>query len=339
MTPAAYDLADQLFQLAPWEWMDETSLIALDDPQTGRRDHISIMGMAGDHLALAVYLGPEARHRFNLVQESPDSEHSPTDEDTYSLILDTPHLQCSFSERGDLFRSELALIKKAGRKYRGENWPTFRTFRPGHCSSPANDDEIRILMTAIEQILTVAPELGRDTGTFRSNEKNREILTRRKSGDHWETCWTPDDSTLFEFPRPTPAASLLEKVRQHPQALPIEVHFQLIPAPIGKSREASTYPYMLLVIDPESGSILGMEMLSVETTPYDELIASIPDVFLRLCDRISIRPSSIAVVSTATANLLHHTAYGLEIPLHLEAYLPATEEALESMMGFMSGGS
>jgi len=48
MTPEAYDLADALFALAHWNWMNEENLIAIRHPETGRLDHISIMGAAGN---------------------------------------------------------------------------------------------------------------------------------------------------------------------------------------------------------------------------------------------------------------------------------------------------
>ena len=63
MTAAAYELAEQLLKLSPWDWMNEISLIGIEDPESGRKDHISIMGMAGNHRSLALYHGPEARRR------------------------------------------------------------------------------------------------------------------------------------------------------------------------------------------------------------------------------------------------------------------------------------
>lgn len=333
MTPAAYDLADRLFQLAPWSWMNEITLIALEHPETGRRDHISIMGMAGNHHSLAVYLGPVARRRFNLIQE----QNLPQ-EDTIALILDTPQLQCSFSERGDLFKSELAAIKAAGKKYRGENWPTFRSFRPGRCPVPASAAEIGWLCTAIEQVLEVAPTLDLGDDSLRHENGRREILTRTLLNGEWRTLWTPDDSSLFEFPRPEPQAFLLEKVRHHEKAVALEAAFVVIPNPIGKSRETSVFPYILLLVEPESHFILGCELFSVEKKPYDEIIASVPSDLLRLCDRHAIRPASIAVASPATHALLGPTAKALGIPLRLNERLPALDDAFHSMMGAMGGG-
>ncbi len=330
---AAYDLANSLLELAPWDWMNEITLIAVEEPESGRIDHISIMGMAGNHRSLAVYLGPESRQRFNLIQDQQDIPQS----DLLALILDTPQLQVSFSGREDLYKSELAAIKQAGKKYRGENWPTFRRFSPGRCPVPADERERQWLCTAIDQVLEIASTLGFSDDTLRYENGRAEILTRRLLNGEWRTLWTPDNSSLYEYPRPVPDEFTLAKVSNHTNTIPIEVAFFMAPNPIGKSRETSVFPYALLLVEPKSRFVLGCELLTVEKTPYRQLIESVPTEFLRLCDRNKVRPSSIATNSPATHALLSTTAAALGVPCHQKSRLPALEHALGSLMGFMGG--
>lgn len=330
MPSEAYDLADRLLQLAPWEWMPEIYLIALDDPDSGQRHHISLMGMNGIHRTLALYLGPEARFRFNRIQESRND--MPRD-DLVALILDTPQHQCSFAEREDLFPSELAAIKAAGRKYRDEDYPTFRAFQPGRCPAPADEVQTRLLLTAIEQVLEVTPSIRLGDDTLRLGNDRPEILTRRFIEGGWRTEWTEDDIQLFEFPSPRPAEILVETVRRHRRATALEVAFLLIPNPIGESRETSVYPYILLVVESSTRLIIGVELLTVESLPHKALIASVPDHFLRLCNKSGIRPSSLSVVSPATAALLTPTAEALGIRLQRKKRLPSLDAALGSLLG------
>ena len=336
MTTEAYDLADALFALAPWNWLNEDNLIAIHHPETGRVDHISIMGAAGNHFSLAIYLGVVARQRFNLMQSEKCDMNPQTNNDSLALILDTPQLQVSFSDRADLFKSELAAIKKIGRKYRGDNWPSFRTFSPGHCPIPANLQETAWLCTAIRQVLEVAPSL-RLSDTYRYDRGMVEILTRECVDGKWRTTWEQDDSATFTFPQPDPSVFLLEKIRQYTREVPLEVHFQLVPNPIGKSRETSRFPYLLLVVEPKSHFVLGVAMLGTEDQTYDALIASVPNEVLRLCDKHAVRPASIAVASPATHSLLVSTAAALNIPCKLKKRLPALDDALGSLMNFMEG--
>ena len=339
MNSAAYDLADRLLKLAPWEWMNEITLIAIEDPESGRKDHISIMGMAGNHRSLALYHGPEARQRFNLMQDSGDHDVILTQADRISLILDTVQLQCSFSGRDDLFPSEIAAIKKAGRKYRGDGWPSFRSFVPGRCPRPANAGETVRLCSAIEQVLEVAPTLGFGDDTLRFHEGRREVLTRRRVDGTWTTCWTEDGRGVFEFPAPEPGAFLVEKVRSHESAAPLEVCFDMIPSPIGKSRETSVYPYILLAVEPKSGFVFGFELFSVEEQTHRQMMESVPDRFLSLCDRHSMCPASIAVDSPATHALFRPLAGALGIRCERKRNLRAARRAMDSLLASMFGAA
>lgn len=332
-----HDLSAKLFQLAPWNRVDERQLIAMDDPATGRRDHISLMGMAGNHHALALYSGSEGRRRFNLLQAQAGDLSGG---DMTELILTTPQLQCAFSTRAELYPRELAAIKQAGRKYRGDNWPSFRVFHPGHCPRPANEAESVLLATAIQQVLDLAPVLQSGKPTIRpvkGTGDGFEILTRQYRDGAWQSVWTPDDDSLYTFPHPQPDPGLVKKVRGHAQAIPLNVLCQLLPTPVGKSQETSVYPTMLLLIEPGHGSILGAELLSTEQQTYQELLADIPGIFLNLCDRHNLRPSAIAVTSPLTQALLTPTAKALGIPCVKQRQLPALDAAVNSMMEFLGG--
>ena len=50
-----YEMADRLKELAPWEWMDESQIFGVKNPETGEIGFVSIMGMAGEHFAVSVY--------------------------------------------------------------------------------------------------------------------------------------------------------------------------------------------------------------------------------------------------------------------------------------------
>jgi hypothetical protein len=90
-------------------------------------------------------------------------------------------------------------------------------------------------------------------------------------------------------------------------------------------------------VEPKSHFVLGATMLSIENQPYETLIATLPDEFLRVCDKHAIRPTSIAVASPATHCLSVNTAAALDIPCKLQKRLPAIDDALGSLMNFMGG--
>ncbi|CAN5690275.1 hypothetical protein BH11VER1_BH11VER1_39250 [soil metagenome] len=338
-TTQLYDLADELFHLAPWQWMHEDQLIGLSHPVTGELAQISIMGANGEHLCLALYLGEDALHRFNTLHQELPNDRELSQEDVTALILESRQLQVSFDTRHPLSKTDLAEIKKLGRKYRGGNYPQFRSLQPGRTPTYINDAEAEWLVHALTQIQEVAPLLR--TGLMehqRTGPQGLESLTRVYEGAAWRTLWKLTDMRQYVFPTPESDATLLEKVARHPTKKHLECQFQLLPIPIGASPETSVYVFSLLIVDRKSGFVFGVEILSVEKQTYAEMIASVPNHFLRVCDQHKIRPTSLHVATMTTHALLEKSATAFSIPLEMEEELPALQNALSSVMKFMRGG-
>ena len=86
-----YDLAIQVRRLAPWQWMEETDLFGVVNPETGELGFVSIMGNIGEYEAVAVYPGAEGLYDFMDFQA-----------DEYAIpqqLLERPHIQVEFSSR------------------------------------------------------------------------------------------------------------------------------------------------------------------------------------------------------------------------------------------------
>lgn len=332
-----YDLADELYRLAPWQWMSEDQLIGLRHPETGERGFISIMGASGTHVSLAIYLGDESLRRFNLIQDADLEGIDLSEEDRIALILECRQLQASFSTRDELYPVELREIKALGRKYRGANWPTFRSFQAGWVPKTVDsDEEASWLAAAMEQTLEIAPKLRRNPSGFYRERKHGEVvfLTRERGPDGaWRTVWLPIDEELYEFPKPEPGEFFAAKTLALPKSKDcVECHFQVLPCPVGVRGKSATYPYVAMSVDAAGGRVLGMDLLSVETQSHEELTASVPDVFLQQWTRAGLRPGSIRVASELTHALLEQTAAVLKIPIERESELPALDHVLSSIL-------
>lgn len=325
-----YDLADDFHRLAPWAWMEETDLIAIRLPGMDELAYISIMGMAGNHTALALYIGLEALERFNLIHAGADLG----DGDVLRLILESRQLQASFEGRSNLEKSELAEIKSLGRKYRGDNRPCFRSYHQGKAPGPVTAQEAEWLGLALEQVMIVAPRLrGGDFRTCRTVAGLMEILSREPAGaaSGWEDRWIPFHRKDHEFSSPPCNSFLAAAVARHPLAVDLECAFLLVPNGMGPRFGERTYPYILMVADVGSGMIVGFEMLTVEDQSFEALIASVPDLFLKLCDKAKLRPRNIACAACATAALLAGPAQALQCKVKIRKSLPALDALMASM--------
>jgi hypothetical protein len=109
----------------------------------------------------------------------------------------------------------------------------------------------------------------------------------------------------------------------------------MLPTPIGRNRESSTFPYMLMVMEPSSEFVIGCDLFDVEKQPYKTLPPAVVDSLLRMFDRHAICPSGFNLASPVTATLLHNTATALGIRCHVTEHLPVLDHAINVMLSRM----
>lgn len=325
-----YALADALYALTPWEFLEETDLIALRHPETGRLAYLSVMGSGGEHFSLAIYLGEDSLGRFHLIQALADEDRFRQD-DFMALTLENRHLQVSFETRQDLHKDDLTLIKKLNRRYRGSNWPLFRSYHAGYEPGPLDAADAAWAEHALTQLLDLTPRL-RDAAvsSSRGREPKVAIIGRELHDGAWRDFYQPLDPTPYAFPAAPFDAALLAKVKALPRSAVMLWTLKLLPNPVGLRFGERTFPYLLMGVDPASGFMLGMELLSVETQPHEQLLASIPDTLLRLCLKNEIRPAALTVAGLRLEALLKPAATALGITL-TEEDIPGFDEMLAQM--------
>ena len=59
-----YEAMRKLKDIAPWEYLEEDELFAVQDPDTNEIGFVSIMGAIGEHYAVSVYLGEKGLYGF-----------------------------------------------------------------------------------------------------------------------------------------------------------------------------------------------------------------------------------------------------------------------------------
>lgn len=131
MDHVLYELAFQLKGEKLWEKLPEQDLFAVRLPD-GEIGYCSVMGMAGEHYALALYPGEEGILTYFRVMDS-DIE-DPITHAGYAASLDC--LTCSFENKDFLSDEEVAEVRayaaSAGKRLRGRNaFPLFTRYRIG----------------------------------------------------------------------------------------------------------------------------------------------------------------------------------------------------------------
>lgn len=122
-----YEAAMEFKEIESWNWMWDSDIFGVQNPENDEIGYCCIMGRMGEHFALAVYLGTEGLDGYLRIQSG---EILPGDVDILHL---QKCLMASFEDRDFLQKPDLQVIKELGLKFRGRNsWPLFRSYRPGY---------------------------------------------------------------------------------------------------------------------------------------------------------------------------------------------------------------
>jgi hypothetical protein len=324
-----YEAVIRIKALAPWEWMSEDIVFGVRNPETEELGFVSVMGALGEHYALAIYLGAEGLYGFWEVEdERPTSRPE--------QILEVPQFQASFENRNDLRQRDRDIIKALGLKFRGRHeWPMFRSYRPGFAPWFLETAEARFLTHALEQALDVLPRFREDP--FLLDPPGQEsylVRVPHRQGD--ALVW---QDRIMRVPPPEPRTipiamdvDLIEALKRQPRGQhEIEVDFFLF-GPVQESRgQRPLFAYTVLVVEAQSGFVLGSELLTVETT-LEEMWGQIPLHVMNRLAKLGAAPGKVWVRSELLLQLLRPVAEELRFELEQSDILPSLDEAKAFMI-------
>lgn len=334
-----YELAAELKKLAPWEWMDETEIFGVENPETGEIGFVSPMGMLGEHLSLGVYLGAEGLYGFWDFQEA-GLESEPF------ALFEIPQLQISFEDREALEKQDRDLIKKLDLKFRGrQSYPLFRSIRPGFMPWFIISEEARMLIYAIEQTLEVAPRVKENPDILidESDRGNETVLVRTAEKQNGKLVWSdemreisPPDETEFTIQIPQEFFDELKSLPQQKNFV-LEIALFYAPTPVAERGKRPFIPKMLMLADARSGMIAGFQLIQPKENIAENYLEISRQVFGSL-ESLNVRPQEIRVADDLLFELLKNVTQQLNVKLRQTDDLRAIEAAKDAMFGFFGGG-
>lgn len=356
---------DRLYQLAfafkktkLWRKLSDSQIfaVALSDGEIG---YCCVMGMLGEHLALALYPGLPGLCSYTTllgIEAYEINENSPYYAES---ALSQDCLMCSFENKDMLRDSEIAAVRKYcaanGITLRGpHSWPQLLRYRPFHVPwmIQQKEDEARIaegLEAAIEVAgrleKTPAASLGLTQGP--PFKRDIPLLVKTESGYDWQTTTLPP---LMEpsYPAGGPLYDLslkrasMKKNRSGTWACSVF----LMPKPIFAEDDgpeempenemdlpAPHFPWVQMVVNVDSQLILDTSVC-MEPDDYAE---QFPNKLLDLIGTVG-KPRRLLVETERAAALYRDLAKRVGFPLELVESCSNMDEALEDFMAHIDSG-
>lgn len=328
-----FEQAQRYFQLAPWRWMADSDLFGVQDPESGEIGYMAVLGKLGEEFGLLVYLGRDGLDTYLKLQAGGAEELD------WDLVAKQRCLQLFFEDRKELTPRDLALLQRLGLKFRGKKaWPVFRSQRPGYEAWYLEAHEVRYFTHALAQTCEVAERFREDPELLGVDE-DLFVLVRVPldgEGRAWENRRLP-----LPPPPPLPRAetipheTLASLAREdRPRQGIWEVDVFAVPALV---REVKNSPSMfmstVLCVHQASGFVLALHVQPFSQRFTDlarHVSAALANAALPWPQEVWVkRPELVAVLSPLLGPL--------GIDLVLTSFLPALEEAQESLSAWLQG--
>ncbi len=328
-----YRAAIQFKDIAPWDWMFDSDVFGVQNPETGEIGYCCIMGAAGEHFALAVYLGTEGLDGYLRLQSGEYSE------DLFEILYFQKCLMASFEDRKVLNKQDLTVIKELGLQFRGHNnWPLFRDYSPGYHPWFITGDQARYLTLVLQQAVDVTRHFEDDPERLTDPLGIRYLVRvskQKKNGLEWVDEWLePSPNKENRTDVFSVDAIRWERIKKLPKAEENwEVDFFYSPQGIRENQERPYYPYIMLWVEHYSGFILHFSMVKVEKYESEFM-----EQGLKAFEKAGYLPEVISVRKDEIFWLLEQVLSELGVRLEKTERLVSMEKAQEGMHEFYQNG-
>jgi Domain of unknown function (DUF6930) len=332
------ETAAEFSQARCWEWMGDTNIFGVQNPDNGEVGYCCVMGNAGQLFGLAVYLGSQGLLSYEMAATGV------LEPDDIELLSYLRCLMVDFEDRSALRAYDLELIKSSGLKFRGrKSWPRFSSYMPGYVPWKLTTEEARFLTIAIRQALAVALRFKEDKALLDSPDPGEVFFVRvpvKESGAlTWSDEWLePATLDVENYPLNGTEEVRLRRIARRISLRPgtWEIDVFLSSMIIGEKTEPEERPSfgrVFLCVDHDSYAILD----SLVASPADGL-AGFRIHLIQLLETHLSAPENLLVRRREIFDLLQPVAEKLGFGLSLTASLTAVDQAQEALMEFLETG-
>lgn len=326
-----YEVTKHIRMLAPWKTLHESQRITLLLP--GRDEPVYIVVMGNGELTYGIGVYPGYNSFYRLLKMS-ENELSETD---ISAAFEQHCINLYFGDREELESRDKNVIKKLGLKFRGKNeWPYFRSMKPGFMPWYLNHDEAELTIASLQNFAMAY--LAYVKQGFEVDFENGETLFRfyDAEADMWYNTVIEMPTAPFILPKMAITDDVLIAKLKKKKKSRAKLGFALtyIPMPVQENKNhRPKMPRMAILVDIENGRIIDQ----ATDTEHEAIGVAITKLLTRYIEK-NDRPASIAVSDEDAGDFIEDFLTKLGIKMTEDERLSQIGNLLMGMMDMMESG-
>lgn len=282
-------------ELAPWRWLDDNQIFAVEHPGTGEMVYCSVLGAMGEEFGLATYIGWDGLQYMKSILDGSIAS---------SDILATNHgIVLSLCDSEEITEQDEQIMKQEGFSFHGENkWPMFRSFQPGYYPWFLTEDEVIAFAIIVERVIGICKRAKDDLYIKEFHETDNcfaQIIEEQHGDILLKDTYI---STANDYVSAKPSELLVSElevqkfksVRKRFNT-PLEIGFFYAPTPVQENPSVRPYiPTVFVVAERKTGRVIFHDMYH-----SDNREQAIQLSFMKLLEQLQAIPREIWVESEA----------------------------------------
>jgi Domain of unknown function (DUF6930) len=325
-----YDLSSELYQLQPWDYMDEMDVFGVKMPNSGKTYFINIIGQLGEVFALSAYEGANALMQFWDINQNGDKLNK-------DYVLRVPHLMLSFDDKKDVLPDQAKAMAKLGRDFgKNEAWPNIRHVIPGLVPKTPESDIISDLFIILQQSLNVLKRSKTEPHFINRIEDPEEVYLIRESVENKALLkWKDSYQEVVphkDFYRITYNTEQISRLNEIPKSRDRYLFDAImLPTPVREKGSPDCFPFALLLANKKTGIVDGFKNV-LPLPDINSMYASIPAKLLDLLLNAKKHPAEIIVRTDMMLQLLNKVFAKTDIKITQSYKMQVLDEAAEALI-------
>lgn len=332
-----YQVALAFKQIEPWNWMTDSDVFGVKNPETGEIGYCSVFGCLGELFALNVYLGTDGLEGYNKVARGQIKDDK--------LIFTQRTLMASFEDSKYAQKEDKEIINQLKFNFRGRNsYPLFRSYRPGFFPWFLTADEARFLTLALKQANELVLRFRDDRDLLISPPREYylvRVYDSKGGKGSWRDEWLKPEPIIQEeiiipkidFGRIAIIRDDINKNEIKPAGVWEIDYFFTTSAVKVKNNPRPFYPKSIMFAHHDSYLILHYQMFDNPAASLEEFA----DEFLGFLKKNKIYPQTVLVKKKDLYGGLKDICSVLNIKLEQAGRLKSIISASNSMKNFLNG--